>query len=59
MAIPTLRPSSQVSKSILTSTGSHADVVGSLPFGIYASAAFVSGAVDQVAYTYNKLVAKF
>ena len=55
MAIPTLRPSSQVSKSILTSTGSHADVVGSLPFGIYTSNAFVSGAVDQVAYTYNKL----
>ena len=55
MAIPTLRPSSQISRSILTSTGSHADVVGSLPFGIYTSNAFVSGAVDQVAYTYNKL----
>ena len=30
-------------------------MVGSLPFGIYTSNAFVSGAVDQVAYTYNKL----
>jgi hypothetical protein len=55
MAIPTLRPSSQTSKSILTATGSHADVIANLPFGIYVSATFVSGAVDQVAYTYNKL----
>jgi hypothetical protein len=55
MAIPTLRPSSQISRSILTSTGSHADVSAGLPFGIYASNAFVSGAVDQVAYTYSKL----
>ena len=55
MAIPTLRPASQTSKSILTPTGSHAEVVADLPFGIYTSAPFISGAVDQVAYTYNKL----
>jgi len=55
MAIPTLRPSSQTSKSILPVTGTHADVLASLPFGIYSSNAFVSGAADQVAYTYKKL----
>jgi len=55
MAIPTLRPSSQTSKSILPVTGTHADVLTSLPFGIYRTTAFVSGAVDQVAYTYKKL----
>jgi len=55
MAIPTLRPSSQTSKSILPVTGTHADVLTSLPFGIYNSPAFVSGAADQVAYTYKKL----
>tara|TARA_R110002020_G_scaffold94059_2_gene226705 strand:- start:169 stop:1455 length:1287 start_codon:yes stop_codon:yes gene_type:complete len=55
MAIPTLRPRSQSSKSILPVTGTHKNVLTNLPFGIYRSAAFVSGAVDQVAYTYQKL----
>ena len=55
-ALPTLTPESQTSKSILTSTGSLAEVAGLLPYGIYSdSEAFLAGAVDQVAYTYKKL----
>ena len=62
MAIPTLSPKSNSSKSILSPTGSSAEVTSTnLPFGIYAtggrlaSTDFVSGAVDQVSYTYRKL----
>ena len=62
MAVPTLTPSSQTSAVALSSAGTHTDVTsGSLPFGIYAidgalfDANFVSGAVDQVTYTYRKL----
>ena len=41
---------------ILPITGTHDDVVGTLPYGIYStSTTFISGAVDQVAYTYKKL----
>jgi len=54
-AQPTLTPSSTSSKVILPATGTHADVVTALPYGIYTSDAFISGAVDQVAYTYRKL----
>lgn len=55
-AQPTLTPTSQTSKSILTATGSLTEVAGQLPYGIYSgTAAFISGAVDQVAYTYKKL----
>jgi hypothetical protein len=54
-AQPTLTPSSTSSKVILPATGTHSDVVTALPYGIYSSDAFVSGAVDQVAYTYRKL----
>ncbi len=66
MALPTLTPASNTSVSILPSTGT-ADSVNSasnpLPYGIYitkaptsdASGAFISGAVDQVAYVYQKL----
>ncbi len=50
-----LRPSSTTSALILPSTGSHAEVLTSLSLGIYTSDAFVSGGVDQVSYTYNKL----
>ena len=51
-----LNPVSQTSAIVLTSTGSTALVTGSLPFGIYTgSAAFISGASDQVAYVYKKL----
>ncbi len=55
MATPTLTPASSVSVSKLSATGTSADVVSSLAYAIYSEAAFVSGAVDQVAYTYQKL----
>ncbi len=56
MALPTLTPASQMSKSILAVTGTTSQVAASLPLGIYSgSAAFISGAADQVAYTYKKL----
>ena len=55
MAVPTLTPVSQISAVVLTPTGTHSDVIGNLVFGIYDSDTFVSGAVDQVAYTYKKL----
>ena len=55
MATPTLRPTSSTSVSKLSATGTHSTVASTLAYGIYSSAAFVSGAVDQVAYTYQKL----
>ena len=57
MCVPTnLSPQSTTSAIILTSTGSTSEVSGAVPFGIYTSSAgFISGAVDQVAYTYRKL----
>ena len=56
MAFPTLTPESQMSKSILSVTGTVSSVAASLPFGIYSgSSDFLSGASDQVAYTYKKL----
>ncbi len=68
MALPTLTPASTTSKVILTSTGSTtstgngAGLTTHYPFGIYANTSsplydvnFVSGAADQVAYTYKKL----
>jgi hypothetical protein len=68
MAVPTLTPASQTSTVILTSTGSTATTGNGAgntthyPFGIYSGtdqhlydANFVSGASDQVAYTYKKL----
>lgn len=62
MALPTLLPASKSSKSILPETGSHGNVNRLLPYKIYSensstlfSGNFVSGAVDQVAYTYKKL----
>jgi len=56
MALPTLSPKSQMSKSILPPTGTVANVAATLPLGIYdSSTAFLSGAADQVAYTYKKL----
>ena len=51
-----LSPKSQTSALVLTSTGVPGDVTSALPFGVYSgSAAFLSGASDQVAYTYKKL----
>lgn len=55
MAFPTLTPSSTQSAIILPPTGTAGDVLTSLPFGIYTTGSFISGAVDQVAYTYRKL----
>jgi hypothetical protein len=55
MAFPTLTPTSTESAIILPPTGTAGDVLSSLPFGIYTTGSFISGAVDQVAYTYRKL----
>jgi hypothetical protein len=71
MAHPTLTPSSQTSKSILTITGStgaypnHGGTAAELvsyPYAIYADedsalydTNFISGASDQVSYTYKML----
>lgn len=50
-----LQPISTVSAVVLPANGTTDDVLGSLSYGIYNTTAFISGAVDQVAYTYNKL----
>ena len=56
MAQPTLTPSSNTSVSRLPVTGTASDVAAALPFGVYSSNTdFLSGAADQVAYTYKKL----
>ena len=57
MAIPNLTPTSQISKVILTSTGSASDVTtANVPYGIYLqNTDFISGAVDQVSFTYKML----
>jgi len=56
MAQPTLTPSSNTSVSRLPVTGTASDVAAALPFGIYSgNTDFLSGAADQVAYTYKKL----
>jgi hypothetical protein len=55
MAFPTLTPTSTQSAIVLPPTGTAGDVLSSLPFGIYTTGSFISGAVDQVAYTYRKL----
>tara|TARA_B100001094_G_scaffold332483_1_gene404768 strand:+ start:11154 stop:12428 length:1275 start_codon:yes stop_codon:yes gene_type:complete len=51
-----LNPKSQISAIVLTSTGSTDNVASAVPFGIYTgSVEFLSGASEQVAYTYKKL----
>ena len=70
MPNPTLTPASTTSTVILTSTGSADGLLDTnsaahtvnYPLGIYADASsvlydanFLSGASDQVAYTYKKL----
>ena len=53
MAIPTLTPVSTVSAIILPATGSTSFVASKCPIGVYTD--FLSGASDQVAYTFQKL----
>ena len=56
MSIPNLNPASTSNANILPVTGTAGNVATTLPFAIYAnSSAFLSGAADQVAYTYKKL----
>ena len=56
MSHPELTPKSNLSKTILTSTGSASDVSSALPYGIYSdSTDFLSGAAEQVAFVYKKL----
>ena len=63
MSFPTLSPSSSVSAVVLPATASLTDVTSTtLPFNIYNDTTstlysddFITGAVDQVAYTYKKL----
>lgn len=56
MSKPTLTPKQQTSVIVLPSVGDTANVAAALPLGIYAAEEdFLSGASDQVAYTYKKL----
>ena len=64
MAAPTLTPVSLISATRLPQTGSltEAQTVANYPYGVYADSSatlydanFISGAVDQVNYTYRKL----
>ena len=56
MALPVLTPISQTSAVILPQTGTATDVAGTLPYGIYSTSdSFLTGAADQVAYTYKML----
>ena len=55
MAAPVLTPKSNSSVSVLPPTGSTDNVLSSLATNVYASDDFISGAVDQVTYTYRKL----
>tara|TARA_R110002124_G_scaffold116400_9_gene272927 strand:+ start:78069 stop:79337 length:1269 start_codon:yes stop_codon:yes gene_type:complete len=56
MAFPTLTPVSQMSKSILPPTGTASEVAALLPLEVYSgSGQFLSGAADQVAFTYKKI----
>ena len=56
MAFPSLTPAWTTSAITLPISGTHDDVSGSLAIGFYSgSAAFISGAVAQVAYTYKRL----
>ena len=56
MSKPTLTPKQQTSVIVLPSVGDTANVASTLPLGVYATDSdFLSGAADQVAYTYKKL----
>ena len=56
MAIPTLSPKSTISAIVLPATGSPGKVAAECPFAMYTgSVEFLSGAAEQVAYTFKKL----
>jgi hypothetical protein len=56
MSLPTLTPTSQTSAIILPVTGTIANVADACPMGVYTnSSEFLSGAVQQVKYTYKRL----
>ena len=56
MAVPTLTPKSQTSAIILPAAGTFSKVASNLPIGVYSTSTdFISGAVDQVAYTYKMI----
>ena len=56
MSFPALTPTSTQSAITLPVTGTHSDVASSLAIGHYTgSAAFITGAVAQVAYTFKRL----
>lgn len=56
MAVPVLTPKSQTSAIILPPTGTFVNVPFNLPIGVYSTSTdFISGAVDQVAYTYKMI----
>ena len=57
MALPTLTPASQTSAVVLPSASLPSEAESAaFPFSVYTSERyFLSGAADQVAYTYRKL----
>ena len=56
MSKPTLTPKQQTSVIVLPETGTVGNVSTALPLGMYSTENdFLSGASDQVAYTYKKL----
>jgi hypothetical protein len=56
MAYPNLSPVSAVSAIRLPANGTYSNVAPSLPLGVYSgSLEFISGAVDQVAFVYQRL----
>lgn len=56
MSYPNLTPLSQTSAIVLPTRGNIVNVADQLPFGVYAeNDDFISGAIDQVAFTYKML----
>lgn len=55
MALPVLTPKSNSSVSVLPVTGTSDNVLTSLATSVYSSDDFISGALDQITYTYRKL----
>lgn len=55
MAAPVLTPKQNASVSVLPVTGTASNVLSALATSAYNSDDFISGALDQVTYTYRKL----